>query len=420
MAGVRLSAWGKTDVGRMRDHNEDAIVVDGPHQLFVVADGVGGRQAGEVAASMVAKHIHTSFRAFHAQWVAPGPTRWEQAIGHLMTAMPQWLNEASEAIFNEAAANAVRQGMKTTVVAFVMVGSRAVVAHVGDSRLHLIRGGQIYQLTKDHTLLQMYLDLGVLQPEQANTFKHRHVLSQSIGGKPTVQVATSTIDVFPGDRFVACSDGLSDLVNADTIKDVVQREAPEAATSALIELANARGGRDNVTVVVVAADEPTAQQPRQEERRNEHPRMRSEQKIELLKGIPIFADLSFQERLRVLSSSGDLRVPAGTRIVTEGEDGREFFVILHGDVSVTKSGTEVNRIGTGGHFGELALITDGKRTATVTAMAHSHVIRLSRDSLMALIQNDPALGVKLLWRFSQNLGNQVIKLTNTLASPRRY
>ena len=415
MAGVRLSAWGNTDVGRMRDHNEDAIVVDGPHQLFVVADGVGGRQAGEIAASMVAKHVHTSFRAFHAQWIAPGPTRWEQAIGHLMNAMPQWLNEASEAIFNDARANAVRQGMKTTAVVFAIVGSRAVIAHVGDSRLHLVRSGQIYQLTKDHTLLQMYLDLGVLQPDQANSFKHRHVLSQSIGGKPTVQVATSTIDVFPGDRFIACSDGLSDLVNADTIKDVIQREDPKAATKALIELANARGGRDNVTVVVVSADETQAEQPREK-----RPRMRSEQKIELLKGIPIFADLSFQERLRVLSSSGDLRVPPGTRIVTEGEEGREFFVILHGEVAISKGDTEVNRLGMGDHFGELALITDGKRTATVTAISHSHVIRLSRDSLMALIQNDPALGVKLLWRFSQNLGSRVIELTNTLASQRRY
>ena len=251
---MKLRAWGHSDVGRFRDHNEDAVVVDGPLQLFLVADGVGGRRAGEVAASMAASHLHQQFRAFHAQYLASGEMDEQEAAVLLTGKLAGWINEASEAIFNESQHNPARQGMKTTATVFCIYGSRGVFGHVGDGRLYLIRGGRPYQLTKDHTLLQMYLDLGVLTPDQATTFKHRHVLSHSIGGKPSVQPATSVVDVLPDDRFVLCTDGLSDVLEPRAIADIALRANPKAATAQLIDLANSRGGRDNVTVAVISAE----------------------------------------------------------------------------------------------------------------------------------------------------------------------
>ena len=406
---MKLSAWGHSDVGRMRDHNEDAIVVDGPLQLFLVADGVGGRQAGEVAAAMVASHVHQRFRAFHAEHLAGGRLDEQTACDLLTKSFTQWLDEACEAIFNDAQQNAVRQGMKTTATIFCIYGSRGVIGHVGDCRLYLIRGGRPYQLTKDHTLLQMYLDLGVLTPDQAATFKHRHVLSHSIGGKPAVETATSIIDVLPDDRFVLCSDGLTDVVNPDTIRDIVLQQDYKAATRRLIELANSRGGRDNVTVAVIAAEgqpDHTAS------------KMRTDQRIELLKGIAIFDDLSFQERLRILSIATDIRVSDGSVIVREGEYGQELYVVLHGNVLVTRHGRELNRLAAGQHFGELALITDGWRSATITSVGDSHHLRIKRDDLVGLVRNDPVLGVKLLWPFLQNMGNRVRALSDQLTLTR--
>ena len=406
---MKLRAWGNSDVGQHRDHNEDAIVVDGPLQLFLVADGVGGRQAGEVAASMAASHLHQSFRAFHAAYLAAGTMDEQEAAVLLTNKLSDWINEACEAIFNEAQQNPHRQGMKTTMTVLCVYGSRGVIGHVGDSRIYLIRGGRPYQLTKDHTLLQMYLDLGVLTPDQAATFKHRHVLSHSLGGKPTVQAATSVIDVLPDDRFVLCSDGLSDAVDLGVISDIVLHANPKAATAQLIDLANANGGRDNVTVAVVAAEGQVGRGPT---------KMRTDQRIELLKGIAIFEDLSFQERLRILSIGADLRVVDGATIVREGDYGQELFVVLHGNVLVTRHNQELSRLGPGQHFGELALITDGWRSATVTSIGDSHHMRIKRDDLVGLVRNDPVLGVKLLWRFLQSMGGRVRSLSDEVVAKR--
>lgn len=393
---MKLVAWGKTDVGRMRDHNEDSIVVDGPLQLYVVADGVGGRQAGEVASSMVAAHIHRRYKDFFkSEAEALAVDERSGLVDRLVGLLPYWVNEASEAIYTRAQKTPEMKHMKTTALVLAVMGARGVFSHVGDSRLYLVRDGQIFQLTKDQTLLQMYLDLGVLTPEQGSTFRHRNVLSQSVGGKPSVQPATTTVDVYPGDRFVLCSDGLSDLVGSSEIRDVVLRLEPKASTAELVNLANARGGRDNITAVCVSAQ---GSQPAH------RPSMRSEQKIELLAGIRIFEDLSFQERLRVISLAQDVRFPDGHVIFREGDLGYDFYVVLSGNVSVLKSNNIINSISVGGHFGEAALVTDGRRSATIASAGVSHHLRISRDGLLGLIRNDPVLGVKLLWRFLESFG----------------
>jgi serine/threonine protein phosphatase PrpC len=232
---MRISdSAGKTDAGRKRRRNEDAFVLDPP--LFVVADGMGGAQAGEVASRLAA----AAFREFHdADELEP-----EERV----TAIVQ---EANRRIYERARSDAQVSGMGTTITAALLTGSNVALGHVGDSRAYRLREGALEQLTEDHSLVADLVRSGRLTPEEADTHPQRSVITRALGTDPEVDVDTFTVPAEPGDVFMLCSDGLTTMVEDEEIISTIARSPTlEEATKALVKAANRAGGEDNVTVIL--------------------------------------------------------------------------------------------------------------------------------------------------------------------------
>jgi protein phosphatase len=236
---VTRPAFGaSTDVGRVRATNEDRFVARPP--LFLVADGMGGQNAGEIAASITADLLEAR--------AAGGSIR---TVAELADA----LGRANAVVWEQSGRDRDLQGMGTTCTAVLVAGDRLLAAHVGDSRAYLLRGGELRQLTIDHTLMQRLIDEGRLRPEDVATHPQRSVIVRAIGAAADIAPDRLTIELEPGDRLLLCSDGLSSLVATDEIAAALAGSPdPQVAAERLVELANAAGGIDNVTAVVVDPD----------------------------------------------------------------------------------------------------------------------------------------------------------------------
>ncbi len=245
---MTLTVHHRSDTGRVRDHNEDYVGYRQPEEaelhsewgwLYAVADGVGGGQAGEVASKLA---VQTLLAAYYRSYEETPVDRLREAYV-----------EANLAVYDKASAQEGPHRMGTTLVAALIRGRELTVANVGDSRAYLIRDGEIRQITQDHSMVARLVAEGVIAPEQAESHPKRHVISRSIGARPEVEADFFTETLEPGDRLLLCSDGLTEHVADDDILAVMQEGDPEAGVQQLVDLANERGGTDNITVLVVRA-----------------------------------------------------------------------------------------------------------------------------------------------------------------------
>jgi PPM family protein phosphatase len=235
---VKVVAAAATDIGQVRDGNEDTYVVDEP--LFALADGMGGHRGGDVASRIA---IDTLERLF--------PTG-EGTLAELV-------REANRAVFERSMTDRAVSGMGTTLTAAVLEGSRVHLAHVGDSRAYLLRDGELRQVTEDHTLVQRMVAEGELTPAEAEVHPHRNILIRSVGVDANVEVDESELEPRPGDRLLICSDGLHDMLPNRHIAQILTAEPdPHAAVRRLIADANEAGGIDNITVILLDFHNDTA------------------------------------------------------------------------------------------------------------------------------------------------------------------
>jgi PPM family protein phosphatase len=230
---------GVTDPGRRRRRNEDAFVLDPP--LFVIADGMGGAQAGEVASRLAA----AAFREYHdADDLEP-----EARIAAI-------IQEANRRIYERSRADAETSGMGTTITAALFTGEAVTIGHVGDSRAYRLRDGELEQLTHDHSLVGDLIRSGRLSPEEARSHPQRSVITRALGTDQDVDVDSFTVDPRTGDVYMLCSDGLTDMVADEEIVRILhERKTLERAAKELVRQANRRGGDDNVTVILFTVEE---------------------------------------------------------------------------------------------------------------------------------------------------------------------
>jgi len=253
----KLTFVGQTDTGRVREHNEDTIASDVDVGLLVLADGMGGYNAGEVASGIAVKTITNLVREGLAREDlgsldrATGLTRPSIVLRDAIT-------RANKIIYQTARSQAECEGMGTTVVAALFYDNRISIAHVGDSRLYRQRGSEIAQVTMDHSLLQELVDRGFYSPEEAQRAANKNYVTRALGVEPQVEVEVQEHPVDKGDIFILCSDGLSDMVEDEDIRLTISTFGANLDTVAkqLIQLANENGGRDNVSVVLAQAVEP--------------------------------------------------------------------------------------------------------------------------------------------------------------------
>ena len=239
-----------TDVGCVRTNNEDAVRVDPARGLAVLADGMGGYNAGEVASAMAVEHIGTEL----GRWLDQAA---DDATAHqVLRAMEDSADRANRAIFEAANTHADYAGMGTTVVLALLWREQLLVGHAGDSRAYRWREGVLTQLTRDHSLLQEQLDAGLITPEQAAVSGYRSWVTRALGVEDTVLLETTEHAVQAGDLFLLCSDGLTEMVDDADIADVLGGRGPlDEQARMLIERAKAGGGRDNVSVILARSGE---------------------------------------------------------------------------------------------------------------------------------------------------------------------
>lgn len=404
-------AFGLTHIGNKRKHNEDALLVDPALGLYAVADGMGGHAAGEIASAratdVLKKHVQNNQRILQAFAKEPTPFHRNAALN----LVEQAIQRACGEIYRLANKDSAKRGMGTTLVCLLVAGYRAVIGHVGDSRIYLLRKGHCHRLTEDHTLVAAQLKAGSITKAEAAASQLRNVITRAVGIQESVQVDTLTLDLLPNDIFLLCSDGLHTYLDDPEMASVLKSVTPKELPSKLIALANERGGKDNITAVVVEFEWDGALSAEELEE--------AESRIETLRSIPLFRHLTYKEQAAILSIATSHRYAAGEEIIHEGDRGEELFIVVKGRVTVEKNGIQIAELRTGGHFGEMGLVDNAPRSATVRAIEPTRAVAISRAELMALMKRESVLAVKLLWTFVQVLSERLRTMNTDLSEARQ-
>ncbi len=411
---MHIVATGKTDVGQKRDHNEDALLVDPGLGLYIVCDGMGGHAAGEVASAHAVKTVQRVMREHVALLDEARTEKGIEARERLISVVEGAVNTACSEIFGMATADNGKAGMGTTLVMMLVVGGKGLMAHVGDSRLYMVRAGQIHQLSEDHSYTSEMVKRGKMTREQARTSPYANVITRAVGIQKNVQVDTLMFDMIPGDTFLLCSDGLHGYYDdPNDLADALSQDDHDKIPDALINTANTRGGKDNITALLMRAVADVDDKVLEEARASE-----VNLKLDTLKKIPLFRFLTYQELVKVLNITYLETYEAGVQIIKEGDSGEELYIVLAGRVVVSRQGQEIVELHPGVHFGEMALVDQSPRSATITARDATRLLVVQRRSFYTLIRKEPVLAVKLLWSFVQVLSRRLRETNEALSGAR--
>ncbi|HSI05208.1 MAG TPA: Stp1/IreP family PP2C-type Ser/Thr phosphatase, partial [Myxococcota bacterium] len=387
----------RTDVGRVRTNNEDNFFADPNLGLFIVCDGMGGHSAGEVASKtaceVITREIASAGKT-REKFLASGKSSDVKAVAKMVEAA---IHTACKEVYKKASRNPELAGMGTTCTVVLIAGhNKGILGHVGDSRLYVVRQNMVHQLSDDHTYVNELVKRGALSREQARNHPQGNVLSRALGVQPTVPVDTMIFDIDAGDTYLMCSDGLYNYYADPTeITKVIGEPDIELSLNNLIDRAMERGGHDNLTGIVmrVGGTPPPADAA-----------VAAEQRIAILKRIPIFAHLSYNELVKVVGLTQLVKVKGGETFIREGEPGDELYVVLAGEVNVLKGGQQITSLKAGAHIGEMALIDNAMRSATIVANGDCNLLAMRRDEFFGVIRTEPVIATKLLWSFVQVLG----------------
>ena len=390
-----------------RDHNEDYFLVAKKRQIYALADGMGGHAAGEVASAMFTEIVDQEISRLGTALERKGVDD-DQKRRRIIAELPRVVQSANAAIFAESQRNPNRRGMGTTGILFVPTGEQGYICHVGDSRLFLFRNDELHQITEDHSYVTQLIKAGQLTPAEAVNHPLKNVVMHCIGTQATVKVDTLYLDIAPGDAFLLCSDGLTDMVSAAELTALMAQYRGAELVKQAIAAANRNGGIDNITVLVVEAREDRGVPSTI----TDYGVMKTSR---FIRKLFLFKDLTEQEAIKVNRIIYHRSLPPKARIITAGERGKELFLIAKGTVEVWKGDTYLTRIGEGGHFGELGMMGEAERSASVVASTDCDLMVIHADDLRKLIGEDQTLGNKVLWAFLENLTDRLRDLSSRLS-----
>ena len=394
---MKLVASAISDQGRKREGNEDQYLIDESLGLYMVCDGVGGHAAGEVAAeraiATAAARILADKETLESLTETPsGPFKMVAIVEAAVQA-------ACEEVFLLANSSSKYKGMGTTLTMLLIAKNKAIMAHVGDSRLYLMRKKKIHQLSVDHTLANELRQSGGLTKEEVATSKYQNILTRSIGTRQFVKVDTLLFDLMPKDRLLLCSDGLSNYFNDPAvIVDLLAKPEIVTQPDALVEHANESGGADNITAVVIEAlldsDSP--------------PVTDTEERLESLRQNFLGRKLSASRLLHLLSTSAMIHCNAETTLIEMGDKCPGMFVVVEGSFRVLDDEIIEAELSAGESFGEATLIAPAKSPATLIASEPSRVLLIDREKFNRLTRRMPRTGNALLRNLSRHLSARIV------------
>lgn len=394
---MQLHAWVATDVGQTRKVNEDSYLIAPDLGLAAVADGMGGFQRGDVASGLACNVLKETVAANRdlIDLYKRAPTEGtRQAIRAMLEGAVQ---RACEEIYEASQAIAGEGGrMGTTLDAILVVGTTAFLAHVGDGRVYLVRGNEGHQLTEDHSLVQQQLKEGLITVEEARKARFKNVITRALGAFPSVLVDSLIFELDRGDRLILCSDGLHRYVGHRELSFVLTGRPGEEAVTQLVDMANQRGGRDNITVLVAAPGEMSSSEVAPT---REH--------MEVLRRVDLFQFCTYRELMAMCQVAQQRTVPQGTVLFREGDIGREAYFIQSGTVSIQKNNTQLAVLRPADYFGEMSFFESGRRSADAITLEDSRFLIIDRNSFLQLMKQDADLASKLMWQLLQKMSRLV-------------
>ena len=386
MTAMASRGVGCSDVGRKRKQNEDSFVVDEGLGLYVVSDGMGGHAAGDVASQAAVAFVADTLKS--ERDLIDAVREGKSSPATLAAPCKKTGEQANRHVHGLARTGKGRPGMGATLTMLVVAGDVAVMAHVGDSRLYLVRGEVVSQLSQDHTITAEMRRAGLISEDEVETSPFAHVLSRAVGTKPEVEFDVLTLEVVPGDRFLICSDGYSNyLEHPDDLASRLADAAPEELTRTLVDEANAAGGKDNITVVVVTVEGDDTDALRTK---------LLEERYGALRSVFLFSDLDLPLLTRVMTVCDVESHEAGEMVVTEGEPFEELIIIVDGRFALLRGDEVVGHVGAGDHVGATALVQGRPARAGLITEEAGHVLRLRREAFRRLTRERPWLGLGLL------------------------
>jgi PPM family protein phosphatase len=388
---LTLVAHAATDKGKVREINEDHVLVDASVSLFAVADGIGGKRGGNIASQLACAVVREVIREQHEAFRRLANDDSEPARAAARQAVETAIQTACSRVYQLGSSDPSRRGMGSTFDCAVQAGARVVLGHVGDGRVYLVRQNAVYRLTEDHTLAAVQIRAGVLSVRDLPKSRFKNVLTRTVGTHDSVHVDTLLCDLLPGDTLILCSDGVHMYLDDPALAQAVAAESPENLANALVAHANRSGGEDNASAIVLRASAERGVGAETIAR------------IDAVRAMKLFRHLSYKEQASVLAIAKTRMYAPGDIIVREGEPGQELFVVARGKVAVEQRGSVVSHMEAGGHFGEMALVEEAPRSATVRALAPTETLVITQNAMGTLMRSDPVLGVKILWALAQGL-----------------
>jgi PPM family protein phosphatase len=409
---IRFSA--ATDVGKVREHNEDNFLVDKKLALFIVADGMGGHAAGEVASAIAVRAVHEEIKRetdLLDDYVSGATGASKVTPKDVIALVDNAVQRACSKVHEEALTDVAKRGMGTTLSVLLVVGNQGFIAHVGDSRIYLARDARIQQVTEDHTVYNELIKRGKLTREQIEKVQQKNAITRAVGVYERVEVDTLVIDLTAGDVLLLASDGLHGyLESPEELRAPLALEG-DAAVKALVALANDRGGKDNITTIVVRLGEEGAVDAARARR--------LALKRDVLANMPLFSRLTERELLRVMQAVEVRTHEDGEVVIREGDKGDELFIVLEGKVLVSRGGHPLVHLGPGEHVGEMALIRSVPRSATVSAVGSAELIAIRRADFFEILRKEHEIAVKMLWQFLGVLADRLDQTSSELHDAKR-
>lgn len=404
---MEIKHWAATDVGRKRSHNEDNFLIDKILNLFIVADGMGGHASGEVA-SAIAVHTIRDVVCRERDLLNRIADIDATAQMELCTLLEYAVHSASERIYHKAQQEPEKRGMGTTVVALLIIGQRGFIAYVGDSRIYLSRNGVVYPLTEDHSLMNELIRSGKVRADEFAVSPYanfKNAMTRAVGVYEHVEVDILDFEILPGDAFLLCSDGLYDYLDDTEIASNLALSNIEDIPGRFIDLANSRGGKDNVTAlaVQVRGDATSASRAAQ-----------LQFTVETLRGVSLFDGLSYQHLCKLMNISRVQACHAGEVLTHEGGEPGDLFVVLEGRATLSRGGNHIVTLPAGQLLGDADLVSSDTARVTITTETQGKLLRIGRRDLLDLLRRDHVLASKLLWSLASALGRRLADTQSNL------
>ncbi len=393
-----------SDVGRKRDQNQDRILARPRWGVFVLSDGIGGKPGGERASQLIVDAVEQRAPAM-ARIVGEYDSESAEGREEIFSLLYEEVQDINAAVYRAGRDDAYPRGIGATMDLVVFGPRGAFILHVGDSRVYLLRNGEVFRITQDHTFYE-HLKANPDLRGHGDPRLYTHILTRSMGREPRVEADRLYVDIEPGDRCVMCSDGVTDYFRGQEIKELLEQADAEHLAQHLVRAANEAGGKDNSSVIVIDVGDDF--QGQFESRSTTRPD--TMRRINFINKVGLFGALGFQEALKLLRYVTSRCVEPGDRVVEKGDGVDGLYLVMDGRLEVVVDEEVVSVLEEGAHFGEVGLFGDRFRTADVICREEGFLLVLSTEKLRCFVEQEPVIGVKVLWCLLEQASEMIQRL----------